>query len=110
MNSKQFGKYMKEIREDSGFATKAELSRASGVSEPTISRIERGKTGNPDIATLRALAKVLKAPEEDLVRKAGYLPEEVSVIEGNNFLEGLTPSEVEKMIEYKKFLVSSRKK
>ena len=47
-----------------------QLSRMSGVSRVTISRIESGKE-SPKVRTLLMLSKVLKVPLADIVEKAG---------------------------------------
>jgi transcriptional regulator with XRE-family HTH domain len=73
--SHDFGKYIVQLRLSAGYPSQAELSRAAGVSNSTIARIESGKTTNPDPATLHQLAPFLKVPYQELFVKCGYLPE-----------------------------------
>jgi transcriptional regulator with XRE-family HTH domain len=106
---------MKEAREKAGVESKEELARISGVSAPTIFRIESGKTKNPGIDTLKALCTALNLNYEDTLRRAGYLPESLPVedLQGyvgavEDFNSGLTPEEVQQMKKYKQFLISQR--
>jgi transcriptional regulator with XRE-family HTH domain len=68
-----FGVYLSKLREKSGFKTKSELAKASGISIATISRIESGiQRANPE--TLKALAEHLKGVVyEDLLEKLNYI-------------------------------------
>lgn len=45
-----------------GVRSQSELSRASGVPQPTINRILKGETKSPDIATVQKLAAALTLP------------------------------------------------
>jgi transcriptional regulator with XRE-family HTH domain len=111
MNSKEFGKYIRKCWEEAGFESREALARASGISAPTLFRIENGKTREPGIETLKKLAKTLNLDEEDLMRKAGYLPENVkqedlsgyvSAIE--DFSDNLSPEGVKQFEQYKHYL------
>jgi transcriptional regulator with XRE-family HTH domain len=42
-----------------GIESQSALSRASGVPQPTINRILKGKTPTPDVDTLRKLSEAL---------------------------------------------------
>ena len=42
------------------------LAKASGLPQPTLSRIETGRR-NPSVAQLRALARVLEVPVSSLI-------------------------------------------
>lgn len=72
MIAKDFGEYMRNRRLEADFESMEALARASGVSAPTIMRIEVGKTKVPSIATLKKLAVPLKVPLEELMEAAGY--------------------------------------
>ena len=50
-----------------------QLAAMSGVSNSEISRIEAGERQNPSPGVLRAIAKALDVPYEDLLAEAGYL-------------------------------------
>lgn len=57
------------MRKVKGFS-QDRLSKASGVSRVTISRIEAGKV-SPNIRTLEMIATALKVPVTDIVEGAG---------------------------------------
>ena len=61
---------IKKLREDLGW-TQSELARKSGVKQGVISDIESGKTKNPRIDTMAAIASALGVPIERLYKKAG---------------------------------------
>ncbi|WP_371374536.1 helix-turn-helix domain-containing protein [Sporomusa aerivorans] len=67
----EFAKYFTKLYEGRRL-TKAELSRLSGVSEATLSRIESADQ-KPSPATLKKLAPHLMVTEKELLIKAGYL-------------------------------------
>ena len=54
--------------------SQAELARRAGVSRPTISNYESGKTQNPNPDVIQAIARILEIPTEDAFRAAGLLP------------------------------------
>jgi transcriptional regulator with XRE-family HTH domain len=116
MDSKSFGSYMKEKREQAGFQSMEELARASKVSAPTIFRIENDKTKEPGHETLKKLCAVLNLDYEDTLRRAGFLPKNVTredlpryISAVEDFNEGLTPAEAEQMAQYKRFIIAQRK-
>lgn len=80
-----FAKYFKQLYEKH-FSNKAELSRVSGVSEATLSRIESASQ-KPTPETLKKLAPVLHVTEKELMTKAGYLNKD----EHNNDLDKKFP-------------------
>jgi len=69
----EFGLYLSKLREASGFRTKSELAKVSGISIATISRIESGiQRAHPE--TLKVLSNYLKGVTyEDLLEKLNYL-------------------------------------
>lgn len=74
-NSKEFGIYLAELREKSGYKSQRQLYLASGISSATLSRIETGKQ-KPLPDTLKVLSKFLKGVTyEELMERAGYLTE-----------------------------------
>jgi transcriptional regulator with XRE-family HTH domain len=66
------GEYIKKKRLEKGMSQR-QLSVVSGVSNSEISRIEAGKRQNPSPPVLRAIAKALDIPYEELLAEAGYL-------------------------------------
>ena len=60
---------LSRVRKAQGLSQE-QLSKLSGISRVTISRIESGKE-SPKIRTLLTLSRVLKVPLADIVEKAG---------------------------------------
>ncbi|TFJ92838.1 helix-turn-helix domain-containing protein [Lentibacillus salicampi] len=67
----QFGKYLKEKRDEKGF-TINQLSLYSGISAAQLSRIENGKRGVPKAENIQKLAEALLVPYDEIMRVAGY--------------------------------------
>ncbi len=113
LNVKDFAKYFKGIYE-ARWMNKAELSRASGVSEATLSRIEAG-TQRPSPETLKKLAPHLMVPEKELMVKAGYLRNDISdkPVSKLAFLlrsaEELTPEDQEEIGDMLQVLIERRR-
>ena len=61
---------IRELRLKRGWS-QSELARRAGVKQSIISYIENGKTKNPRIDTLSAIATALGVPVGRLIRKAG---------------------------------------
>ena len=55
----EVGRRIKERREARGL-TQTELGAAAGITQGTLSSIERGKTQNPEVGTILNLASALK--------------------------------------------------
>ncbi|MCG6184284.1 helix-turn-helix domain-containing protein [Anoxybacillus sp. LAT_38] len=72
MKVKQFGSYVRALREKKGF-TVNQLALYSGVSSAQISRIENGLRGVPKPETIKKLSEALGHPYEDLMQAAGYI-------------------------------------
>ncbi|MGG2971384.1 helix-turn-helix transcriptional regulator [Geobacillus stearothermophilus] len=70
--AKQFGSYIRQLREKKGY-TVNQLSLYSGVSSAQISRIENGLRGVPKPETIKKLSEALGHSYEDLMQAAGYL-------------------------------------
>ena len=66
------GPYLRELRGDRSLR---EVYRASGVSDPFLSQIEKGQR-RPGPRILRKLAAYYEVSLNDLLRRAGYLEEE----------------------------------
>lgn len=72
----QLGREIAEAREQKGW-NQGDLSRISGVSQPTISNIELGKTKRPKVENLEAIANALGLDISRLKILAGIItPEE----------------------------------
>ncbi|MCR3760438.1 helix-turn-helix domain-containing protein [Clostridium felsineum] len=67
-----FGEYIKRIRELRGYSQRR-LSEITGLSNTTISRIEKGSIENSDTDTVVKLANGLDLNKEELLITAGYL-------------------------------------
>jgi transcriptional regulator with XRE-family HTH domain len=67
------GARVRALRENAGLTQKA-LAGASGIGRVTLVRLENGKHA-PKLGTLRAIAKVLERPVEDLLAGSDELGE-----------------------------------
>ncbi|MGD2352028.1 helix-turn-helix domain-containing protein [Bacillus subtilis] len=67
-NKKNFGRYIKSLREEKGYSSQRSLAEASGVGNKTIARIENGESGASE-ETLQKLSKALDVSYEDLIEK-----------------------------------------
>lgn len=71
----QFGDFFRRLRKTRGFKSQKELSKATGISQASISRIEdNSQTPTPE--TLKVFARVLNFSYSDLMVRAGYWKEE----------------------------------
>lgn len=73
MEQNEFGKKLKQLREEAGYKSQTRFAAACGVDNSTIARLERGDT-KPTLETLKRLAPFLGVPYEELLAAAGYLP------------------------------------
>ena len=65
-------KALKEMMETAGIRSQSALSRASGVPQPTISRILKGEIEAPELPTLKKLAYACQQPLEALISMDGF--------------------------------------
>ncbi|OZU88676.1 hypothetical protein CIL03_10325 [Virgibacillus indicus] len=72
MEAKQFGVYIKKIREEKDLSIR-QLELYSGVSNSYLSQLENGKRGVPSPEIIRKLSKGLKTSYADLLLHAGYI-------------------------------------
>ncbi|WP_018755147.1 helix-turn-helix domain-containing protein [Paenibacillus terrigena] len=70
--SKDFGKFLKELREQKELSIN-QLALKSGVSAPQISRIETGTRGVPKPETIKKLSTALDISSEEMMNVAGYI-------------------------------------
>jgi transcriptional regulator with XRE-family HTH domain len=75
MSGPEFGTYLKHVRESKGISVN-QLALESGISNAQISRIENGLRGIPKPETIRKLAEALQLPYEEMMEKAGHMPDE----------------------------------
>lgn len=117
-----FAKKLKEIMEIRDM-TAADLSRASGLSEASISAILKGRSADPKLSTLEKIAKALRISmdyfrEEDTLGPSDLLahlePDERKLVLDDQFLpwvkltkeaidEGIPPDVVEQIIRIIKY-------
>ena len=69
------GEYIAQARKDRGLSQRA-LGKAAGLSAAEITRIENNQRKNPSPVLLRRIADALLLDLDDLMRMAGYIPEE----------------------------------
>lgn len=81
MNNFEFGKFIAEIRSNSGYKSQRQLSLVSGISTATLSRIEAG-IQKPIPDTLKILSNHLRGiTYEELMSKAGYINENYIIVD-----------------------------
>lgn len=74
MENKEFGVYLSQLREKSGYKSQRQFAIKTGISSATLSRIESG-IQRPLPETLEVLAKYLVDVDyNELMKAAGYLP------------------------------------
>jgi repressor LexA len=78
--SNSFGHTFYDLRMKAGYSKLSQLSKASGISIPVLSRIQRGES-NPRPDTLRKLTPYLGVSYEELMRLAGHLPSDEEEID-----------------------------
>lgn len=83
---RDFGSYIKKIRESKGL-TLNQVALYSEISAAQLSRIENGKRGVPKAPTIKKLAEALKEDYESLMRVAGYIEDESLSSKGGSFSE-----------------------
>lgn len=66
------GKRLDEAMKAKGIRSQSELSRKSGVPQPTINRILKGTTPNPDLSTIKKLCEALGVTVQQLTDAADY--------------------------------------
>lgn len=72
MDSVEFGKYLKALREGNHLSIR-KLSFLSGISISYISQLENGKRGIPKPCILKKLSSNLAVSYEELMAAAGYI-------------------------------------
>lgn len=70
-----FGNYLKEARIKAGYDRIEDLSKVSGISGASLSRMENNKQ-KPFPKTLNKLSQYLKVSYSDLMKAAGYIEDE----------------------------------
>lgn len=71
----QFGKYLSFLRYEKHFSV-MDVAKGTGMSDPYLYQVENGVKALTDPINFRKLADFFKIPVEDLLKKAGYLPDE----------------------------------
>lgn len=118
------GKYLKGLRKNLKLTTR-KVQELSGVSDSYISQIENG-VRKPSADTLKKLAPVYKVNVEELLKMAGYLPQDEPQYDDDNkpidisFLlqrdgvlfdgEPLTDEDKDDLIRIARIILSKRKR
>lgn len=119
---KGIGKVISDLRIRAGYETLGQLSRDTGITVATLSRIENGiQRPSPD--TLSKLAPYLRVKVEYLMAEAGYLPDKKNVQLPRTDLpddpaitdllkqvKDLTAEERESLLEHWRFALDQAKK
>lgn len=84
MAARDFGLWLEERMGALGIS-QADLARASGVNEGSLSRYKRGAV-TPDPATIQKLATPLQADVEEMMRLAGHSTDEPSDSDGRTIV------------------------
>lgn len=74
MEQKDFGQYIKQLREENGYTSQRAFAQKLGVSNATIARIERGEV-SPTPETLHKIAEALNVDYIDLIEKQAVISE-----------------------------------
>jgi len=103
----QLGAAVKRLREAKRMSQE-ELRQDAELSTGYISRFEAGEYTSPSIAQIFAIANALGMTLRDLLEYARLIPEE-STFEGCLRGEGLDEDQIQKVIDYKQYIVYSTK-
>lgn len=82
-DNETFGQYITRMRYIKGL-TQRKLAQISGISNTTISRIEKGETTKPDLPTLKVLAQHLGVDEFDMIQASGSIPHDKPLVVDNH--------------------------
>ncbi|MHB8122648.1 MAG: helix-turn-helix domain-containing protein [Desulfuromonadaceae bacterium] len=88
MSPDNFGKYLKQLREDRGLTIR-QVETYTGVSNSYLSLLENGKRGIPSPDILKKIAFIYKVTYEELMVSAGHLAENESIGRKSPLLEAL---------------------
>lgn len=104
---KQLGKAVKKLREEKNMSQE-ELREKAGFATGYISRLEAGQYASPSIAHVFQLAQGLEMNLRDLLEHARLIPMN-STFEGCLRGEGLDEEQIQKMTQYKNYVLFSTK-
>jgi transcriptional regulator with XRE-family HTH domain len=71
---KLLGKYLADLRETKNVSVK-ELAKATGISDPYLYQVEKGQKRLTDPDFITRIADFFSIDVEEILKKAGYLPE-----------------------------------
>lgn len=72
--------YLREKRKEKDWSQR-DLANASGISNAEISRIESGKRKTPSTDVLKAIAKALNTPVDEIFQQAGVIEEGKAIVD-----------------------------
>lgn len=111
--AEKLGDYLKKLREQK-HQTLRQIEEETGIQNAYLSQLENGKIANPSPKYLHKLASAYRVPYATLLEMAGY----PVVDESNNLsimsrvakeLNTLSGEEENKLLEYLRFLRSTKK-
>lgn len=71
---KEFGEYLSTLRKTKKVSVNI-AAKAAGISSPYLYQVEYGKKALSDPVSFQKIASFYEVPVDDLLKKAGYLPE-----------------------------------
>lgn len=98
--------YIKKVKKEKGL-TNEELSRLSGVPIGTLNKILSGHTPDPQFETVKAICRALGI---SLSALDDYETNTVHTIAAHHDSYDFTQEELDEIEEFKKFVLSKRKK
>lgn len=109
MGAVAFGNWIRSKREEKGHRERrrvsvAEVARRADLSRQYVSQLEAafnpatGKPADPDAEVVRRIARALDADEEEALRVAGKGPLAPRVKQAEDYMNRLTPAELDSVI------------
>ena len=72
---KNLGEYLKNLREEKGYSIQR-VSKETGISDPFLYQLEKGEKSLTSADFFNKLANYYKIKVHELLKRAGYLPED----------------------------------
>jgi transcriptional regulator with XRE-family HTH domain len=114
MKSKEFGKYLKTLRESLKL-TLLDVEKQAKISNGYLSQIESGERGIPHFDTMKKLSLVYKVRIDELMAKAelskeGHIPDEQELKFLSRGYEKLSSGQKQELKSFLGYLLEKKKK